>query len=217
VTSADRIRVALVDDHVLLRNGLRQILETVPDLVVVAEAGDSEGAVQAALDAHPNVMLLDVEMPGDDVTMTVRRIRDEAPDTRILILSMYDGAQLMRSLLDLGVHGCLLKSISANELISAIRAVFHHPERVVLSMSHESVTAMHGLGTARLTARETEVLKLTAQALSNAQIGREVGLTESTVKRHLHNIFGKLGAVSRVDAVNKGLDAGYLSRGDTHR
>jgi DNA-binding NarL/FixJ family response regulator len=217
VTTGNPIRVALVDDHVLLRNGLRQILDTLPDLTVVGEAGDSEGAVQIALNAHPDVMLLDVEMPGDDVTVTVRRIREEAADTRILILTMYDAAQLIRSLLDLGVHGCLLKSVSSSELVAAIRAVHRDPDRVVLSISHKSVHEMHGAGASRLSDRETEILKLTAQALSNAQIGREVELTESTVKRHLHNIFGKLGAVSRVDAVNKGLEAGYLSRSDTHR
>ncbi|HEU5354499.1 MAG TPA: response regulator transcription factor [Actinocrinis sp.] len=203
------IRVVLVDDHVLVREGLREILSVEPDLEVVGEAADSEQAL-AEIGLHkPDVALLDVEIPGIGATDTVRAIRSISPATRVLILSMYDGPQLLRRLLSVGICGYLLKSVDRHELVAAIRAVYYAPQRVVLSVSRESLAQAQGTSDAVLSAREIEVLALVSQALSNGQVASRLHITEATVKRHLRNVFAKLGAVSRIDAVNKAI-AGSL-------
>jgi DNA-binding NarL/FixJ family response regulator len=200
----DPIAIVIVDDHALFRDGLREILQTQRDMMVVGEAGDSASAVALAADKQPDIVLLDVEIPGAEVTATVTQIRSRSPRSRVLILSMHEGPQLVQALLEAGIRGYLLKSIRWQELVVAIRAVCSDTDRVVLGVSRESLAAVQqGAPAGTLSARETEVLDLVAQALSNSQIASRLNLTEATVKRHLRNIFVKLGAVSRLDAVNK--------------
>jgi DNA-binding NarL/FixJ family response regulator len=200
----DRIAIVIVDDHALFRDGLREILQTQHDMRVVGEAGDSASAVTLAADKQPDIVLLDVEIPGAEVTATASQIRNRSPRSRILILSMHEGPQLVQALLETGIRGYLLKSIRWQELVVAIRAVHSDGDRVVLGVSRESLARVHqGPSPGILSAREIEVLELVAQALSNSQIASRLNLTEATVKRHLRNIFAKLGAVSRLDAVNK--------------
>jgi DNA-binding NarL/FixJ family response regulator len=210
-SDGERIRVLLVDDHALFRDGIRGILKVQDDFVVVGEAGDSERALFLVAETHPDVVLLDVEIPGEKVTSTVRRVRLLAPDTRVIILSMHDGPRLLRELLALGIRGYLLKSISWQELVSAIRSSWADPSRVILSVSPESLAGACEAASPLLSPREREVLELTAEAMSNSQIATRLSLTEATVKRHLHNIFAKLGAVSRIDAVNKARAASLIS------
>jgi DNA-binding NarL/FixJ family response regulator len=199
-----RTTILLVDDHALLREGLREILEMQPDMHVVGEASDSASAVAVAADRQPSIVLLDVEIPGAEVTATVGEIRDASPGSRVIILSMYEGAPLVQALLAAGIRGYLLKSIHWQELVAAIRAVYADDNRIVLDVSRESLREIqHGPFLGPLSAREREVLDLVAQALSNGQIASRLRLTEATVKRHMRNIFVKLGAVSRLDAVNK--------------
>jgi DNA-binding NarL/FixJ family response regulator len=205
-------RIVLIDDHALVRQGVRELLETQDDLKVVGEAGDSETAVQLIDELRPQVVLLDVEIIGDDVTVTVARMLKLAPDTKILILSMYDGPQLLRKLLALNICGYLLKSASREELISAVRTACSDDDRVTLGVSRKSLAAAQSAAEpSPLSAREREVLELTAQALTNAQIASRMFVTEATVKRHLSNVFAKLGALSRIDAVNKALDARLIT------
>jgi DNA-binding NarL/FixJ family response regulator len=201
----------IVDDHALFRDGLREILHAHEDMIVVGEASDSEGAVALAAEKRPHVVLLDVEIPGEDVTATAGRIRSLAPDSAIVILSMYEGPQLVKSLMRAGVRGYLLKSAHRQELVAAVRIVRHNRDRVVLSVSQESLAQVHGVSGCSLSEREREVLEMTAQALSNTQIAHRLGVTEATVKRHLRNIFIKLGAVSRLDAVNKAIVASVIA------
>jgi DNA-binding NarL/FixJ family response regulator len=209
--AADTIRIVLVDDHMLLREGLREILGAEADLEVVAEAGDSAGAVAAVGRERPDIVLLDVEIPGDEVTTTVRKMQAVSPSSRVIILSMYDGPQLVQGLLGLGVKGYLLKSVTRLELVAAIRSANADEGRIVLSVSPESF--LHAeIGSSVLSARECAVLQLVADAMSNVQIASRLGLTEATVKRHLRNIFVKLGAVSRIDAVNKAVAASLIQR-----
>lgn len=206
-----RIRVVLVDDHALLREGLREILDAQEDLTVVGEAKDSESAIAVVERTRPDIVLLDVEIPGSEAPVTVTRIRELSPESHVIILSMYDGPQLLRRLLSAGIRGYLLKSISREELVAAVRSVYDEPGRLVLAVSMESLAnAQHG-SAGVLTDREVEILELAAQALSNSQIGSRLGLTEATIKRHLRNIFIKLGAVSRIDAVNKAIDAALIA------
>jgi DNA-binding NarL/FixJ family response regulator len=204
-------RILIVDDHTLLRQAVREILDAELDLHVIAEAGNSDEAVQMADRSRPDVILLDVEIPGDDVRMTTRRLARCSPGSRVIILSMYDEPQLVQDLLTLGVRGYLLKSVTRQELVSAIRSVSADDGRVVLAVSRRSLANTDRQGSNALSSREVEVLVLTAQALSNAQIGARLSITEGTVKRHLRNVFAKLGAVSRIDAVNKAVEASLVN------
>ncbi|WP_169951321.1 response regulator transcription factor [Microbispora sp. H11081] len=206
------ITIAVIDDHALFREGLREILEAQDDFEVVGEAGDSQGAVALVERERPDVVLLDVEIPGDDATQTVARMREISPESHIIILSMYDGPQLLSRLLAAGIRGYLLKSVHRQELVSAVRSVKAEPDRLVLAVSRDSFAQVQGGGSqVVLTDREREILELAAQALSNYQIATRLTLTEATIKRHLHNIFTKLGAVSRIDAVNKALAASLIT------
>ncbi|MBE1587042.1 response regulator [Nonomuraea angiospora] len=211
IRSEQPTTVAIVDDHALFREGLREILESQEGLVVVGEAGTSSGALSMVADKKPDILLLDVEIPGDSATDTVTRLRIQSPNTQIIILSMYDGPQLLHRLLAAGIRGYLLKSVHWHELVSAIRSVHDEPERVVLAVSRESLAQMESSPSEVLTSKEREVLELAAQALSNRQIAARINTTEATVKRHLRNIFVKLGAASRIDAVNRAIDASLIT------
>jgi DNA-binding NarL/FixJ family response regulator len=206
-----RIAVMLVDDHALLREGLREILSVEEDMVVVTEAADSEQALQRVAEHQPEVMLLDVEIPGRQTTDTVARVHAASPGTRIIILSMYDGPDLLRRLIKEGISGYLLKSVDRRELVAAIRSVAQAPGRMVLAVSQETMAQLQGGAEQVLSAKELAVLRLVAQALSNSQIATRLNITEATVKRHLHRVFVKLGAVSRIDAVNKAVIASLLA------
>jgi DNA-binding NarL/FixJ family response regulator len=196
--------ILIVDDHALVREGLREILETLEDMRVVGEAADSALTVTLAAEHKPDIVLLDVKIPGADVTTTVSQIRKYSPSSQIIILSMYEGPQLVQDLLAAGIRGYLLKSVHWQELVVAIRAIRADSNRVILGVSRESLRdVQQGPLPGILSGRDLEVLDLVAQALSNGQIATRLGLTEATVKRHLRNVFVKLGAVSRLDAVNK--------------
>ncbi|WP_157251788.1 response regulator transcription factor [Nonomuraea typhae] len=206
------ISVGIVDDHALFREGLREILESGGEIGIVGEAGDSAGAVAMVGRARPDVLLLDVEIPGEEVTETVAKVRSISPGTQIIILSMYDGPQLLTRLLSAGIRGYLLKSVHRHELIAAVKSVHEDPSRVVLAVSRHSLAHVEsGPPAGGLSEKELEVLQLAAQALSNAQIARRLGLAEATVKRHMRNIFVKLNAVSRIDAVNKAVAASLIA------
>ncbi|MCG5213819.1 response regulator transcription factor [Streptosporangium sp. KLBMP 9127] len=203
--------IGIVDDHALFREGLREILEANDDLDVVGEAGDSAEALTMIERTRPDVLLLDIEIPGAGVLDTVGHVRAMSPGTKIIVLSMYDGPQLLRRLLSTGIRGYLLKSVHREEVISAIRSVVSDPERLVLAVSRDSLAQIHAPQPDILTDKERQVLEFAAQALSNHQIATRLGLTEATVKRHLRNIFVKLGAVSRIDAVNKAIAASLIT------
>ncbi|MCK2216263.1 response regulator transcription factor [Actinomadura sp. ATCC 31491] len=209
-TSEAPISVVLVDDHALFREGLREILESDRAISIVGEAGDSEGAVSEVARTQADVVLLDVEIPGDEVTETVARMRTSSPQTRIIILSMYDGPQLLSRLLVAGIRGYLLKSVHRHELIAAVHSVHEDASRVVLAVSTNSLAHVESPRAGVLSDKEVEVLQLAAQALSNVQIARRLGVAEATVKRHMRNIFVKLNAVSRIDAVNKAVAASLI-------
>ena len=132
--TGDRIRILIVDDHTLVREGLREILETQPDMSVVAEAGDSGTAVMQAAKEQPDVVLMDIEIPGDEAATTIRKIRTCSPRSQVIVLTMYEGPQLIQTVLAAGIRGYLLKSIHWQELVLAIRTVHLDPDRVVLGV-----------------------------------------------------------------------------------
>ncbi len=204
------ITVGLIDDHVLVRSGVRALLDSQPDIRVVGEAGTSVDAVALVERLRPDVVLLDVEIPGSPVTDTVAKVRRISPDTKLLILSMFDGPHLVQSLLKLGISGYLLKSASMDELVSAVRSVRADEGRLVLSVSSRSLAAPAERVT--ITERERAVLELVDRGLSNTQIANRLSISESAVKSNLHVLFGKLGAVSRLDAVNKAAATSLIGR-----
>lgn len=212
--AGDRTTVLIVDDHALVREGLRWVLDADPGLDVVGEAGDRDAALSLVATLRPHVVLLDVELPGsDDPVDTVRRIAETAPGTAVVVLSMYDAPDLLRRLIAAGIRGYLLKSVSRTEVVAAIRGARHGSGSIMLSVSGESLVQVQSRDTAVLSDAELAILQLTAEAMTNAQIARRLRMTESTVKSHLRRIFAKLGAVSRIDAVNKAVAASLV----THR
>uniref|UniRef100_A0AAU3GZ35 Response regulator transcription factor n=1 Tax=Streptomyces sp. NBC_01401 TaxID=2903854 RepID=A0AAU3GZ35_9ACTN len=204
-------RVVLVDDHALVREGVREILESQDDIMVVGEAANSSDAISHVAGLRPDVVLLDIELPGGEPTDTVSRMRALSPSSKIIILSMYDGPQLLRRLINAGVRGYLLKSVDGQELLAAVRSVHRGADRMVLAVSRDSLAQMQCASESVLSTRESEILGLVAQAMSNSQIASRLVISEATVKRHLRNVFAKLGAVSRIDAVNKATDASLIT------
>lgn len=207
------LRILIVDDHELFRDGLREILAAYPDFVVAGEAGSQgEALAQVAADPSIDVMLLDVGIPDGPVAATVTAVRELRPDLSVIILTMYNDGDILRSLLSLGIRGYILKTASRHELASAIQATRSKGNKVTLAVDPEILVEGRGPeGPPRLSQPEADVLRLAARALTNAQIGRELSLSEPTVKRHMRGIFAKLGAVSRIDAVNKAAQAGLLA------
>lgn len=217
------IRVMLVEDHALVREGTRELLERERDLRVVAEAGDGEEAVQLAAVHRPDVIVMDMAMPGLSGIEATRRIKANQPEVAVLVLTAYDDDQYVFAFLEAGAAGYLLKDVSTGELIEAIRAVHAgesilHPtvaRKVVDYFSERRRTAEVRPTAPTLTAREMEVLKLAAKGLTNREIGDRLKISVRTVQVHLSNIFGKLDVGSRTEAVLHALRQGWLTLEDT--
>lgn len=216
------IRVLIADDHAVLREGTRQILEQEPDLKVVAEAGDGEEAVRLAGASKPDVAIIDIAMPKVDGIEATRRIKALYPTIAVLILTAYDDDQFVFSLLEAGAAGYLLKSVRGHELIDAVRAVHAgesvlHPTiaRKVLNrfMSAPGKPARRKASEV-LSEREIDVLKLAARGLSNQEIANELCLSLRTVQAHLGHIFNKLQVSSRTEAVVRALKEGWVTLDD---
>lgn len=208
--------LVIVDDHTLFRNGLRELFSHTPDIEVIGEGGSGPEAVALAERLRPDVLLLDVEMPGPGAAETVEQLQKVAPDTRIVVLTMHEDPALVHELLSRGASAYLNKTVGIQELGSAVRAVDRSSGTVLLSVRRDTFAGIDGQAAAKplLSPRELDVLRLVAQARSNAQIAGELYISEGTVKRHLTNIYAKLDAVSRVDAIRKAT-AARLIRPDT--
>ncbi|MFC9897566.1 response regulator [Nocardia sp. NPDC127579] len=203
-----RISIVVIDDHTLLRAALCEMIALETDLAVVAEVGDGASGVGMAARLRPDVVVLDVEMPGESVRDNIGRLRAASPRSRILIVTMHQDMRLIQELAGLGIAGYLHKSASRESLLSTIRAVAAEAAGAVPVISGQRLlvapdTRMRSC----LTAREIQVLDHAADAMSNRQIGVLLGISEGTVKRHMRSVFDKLGAVSRLDAVNRAVAA----------
>lgn len=219
---APTIRLLVADDHTLLRTALCNTLRLDPRITIVAEAGNGEEAVRAAVVHRPDIVLLDVEMPGQHVALTVRQLNQIAPHPAVMILSMYDDRCLEQDLARLGVRAYLHKSVTVETLTSAIELVAGSKQQLTISVSAHvqgAAPALAGGGqpSPSVSTRELEVLHCVAEAMSNRQIATSLGITEGTVKRHLRNIFTKLDAVSRLDAVNKAVSQALIGPSSVHR
>jgi NarL family two-component system response regulator LiaR len=221
----DKIRILLADDHVLVRQGTRELLEREEDLEVVAEAGDGEEAVQLADSQHPDVAIMDIAMPKLNGIEATKQIKSLHPATAVLVLTAYDDDQYIFALLEAGAAGYLLKDVPVNELIKAVRAVHSgesvlHPvvARKVISRFAEPKSGRDEQGSLeKLTEREMETLRLAAKSMTNQEIARALTISVRTVQVHLSNIFGKMGVGSRTEAVLLALRNGWLELEDTMR
>ncbi len=217
-----KINVLIADDHTVVREGTRQILEQQPDMNVVAEAGDGEEAVRLAGIYKPDVAIIDIAMPKLDGVEATRRIKTLYPQVTVLILSAYDDDEFVFSLLEAGAAGYLLKSVRGRELVEAVRAVYAgesalHPSiaRKVLNRFATSAKESTEAKTAEpLTEREREVLRMATRGLTNQEIATELSLSLRTVQAHLGHIFNKLRVSSRTEAVVRALKEGWVTLDD---
>jgi len=219
----DTIKILIADDHAVVREGTRQILEQEADIDVVAEASDGEEAVKLAGSSKPDVAIIDISMPKVDGIEATRQIKTLYPGVVVLILTAYDDDQFIFNLLEAGAAGYLLKSVRSRELIDAIRAVYAgesvlHPAiaRKVLNRFAPATSNQppRQKPVEVLSERELEVLRLATQGLSNQDIASELCLSLRTVQAHLGHIFNKLQVSSRTEAVVHALKEGWIALED---
>ncbi len=202
-TSVERIRVVVVDDHEMVRSGLATFLRVVSDLELVGEAGSGEDGVRLCEQVQPDVVLMDMVLPGMDGVAATREVRARCPLTRVVALTSFPEEDLVQRALEAGATGYLLKNVGARELVAAIRAA--RLDRPTLSPEAAQALIHRATRPATpghdLSAREREVLGLMKQGLSNRAIAERLIISASTVDFHVSNILGKLGVATRTEAV----------------
>ena len=218
----DKIKVMLVEDHTLVREGTRKLLEQEEDLDVVAEAGDGESAIQLAETHQPDVILMDIAIPKLNGLETTRQIKAANSSVAVLVLTAYDDDEYVSAFLQAGAAGYLLKDVDIQDLIKAIRDVHAgesvlHPaiaRKVVLDMAQGALAPHTGerleIAADRLSESDLDVLRLAARWMTNQEIAHELAISSHAVQAHLTSIFGKLGVGSRTEAVLYALKKGWL-------
>jgi DNA-binding NarL/FixJ family response regulator len=204
------IRVLLADDHPVVRAGLRGMLAAEPGIDVVGEAGSGDEAVALSQTHGPDVVLMDLRMPGGGGVAAISRLSSARPGTRVLVLTTYDtDADILRAV-EAGAAGYLLKDTSRADLVSAIRAAARGETVLAAAVAGRLLRRVRGPQPEELSARETEVLALVAHGLTNAEIGRRLFISEATVKTHLVRASAKLGVSGRTAAVTRAMQTGAL-------
>ena len=217
-----KIRILLADDHVVVREGTRQLLEQEPDFEVVGGAGDGEEAVALATKLKPDVIIMDIAMPKLSGIEATKKIKSTLPSMAVLILTAYDYDEYIFALMEAGAAGYLLKSVSGDELIDAIRAVYTgepvlHPVVIRKLMAHlrpNEAKLGEGRPLELLSEREIEILRLVAKGMGNKDIASELFISVRTVQAHLRSIFNKLCVGSRSEAIIHALKRGWFSLED---
>jgi len=207
------IRVLLADDHALVRRGIREFLEISPDIQVLAEASDGAEALRLLRELQPDVAVLDIQMPAPNGIEVTRQVRAEKWPIGILILTAYEDPPYIKSVLQAGANGYVLKNVEADDLIDAVRAVHEGKSvldpvlarRVLLDLGTPPAATMEALSE-----REMAVLRLAAQGLTNKAIGVTLDISDRTVQGHLAKIYMKLSAASRTEAVMRAVALGWL-------
>ena len=194
------IRVLLADDHGLVRDGLGRLLASVPDIEVVAVAADGAEAIRLAQEHRPDVILMDLRMPGMDGSEATRRLLEEDPATQVVILTSFSERDEILSALDAGAIGYLLKDAEPDDVIRGVRAAAHGESPLAPKAARELLGSRGSAPASQLTDREREVLRLVTRGLSNKLIARELGISEKTVKAHLTAVFQRIGVTDRVQA-----------------
>jgi two-component system, NarL family, response regulator len=201
------VSIMCVDDHVVVREGLAAIIGTQSDMTVVAEASDAQSAVEKYREHQPDIVLMDLSMPGVDGIEGIRRIREAFPAARIIVLTAFEGDESIHRALEVGAQAYLLKSSVRQELLQAIREVSSGKRYIPAS-----VAARLAEHTPRVTLspRELEVLRFIAAGLRNKEIGDKMDIAEDTVKVHIKNIFGKLNVADRTQAAITAAERGII-------
>lgn len=195
------IRVAVIDDHTIVRNGLVQLLRSHPDLEVVASAGDGEAAVALCIEHRPDVALMDLSMPGMGGIEATRLIADRAPEVQVVVLTSFMDRERIVDALNAGAIGYLLKDAEPDELVRGIQAAARGESPLDTRAARAMLSAQRTPGPLdALTEREREVLSLVAEGLPNKQIARRLEITEKTVKAHLTSVFRAIGVNDRMQA-----------------
>lgn len=203
----DPVRVLVVDDHPALRAGLAAMIDAQPGLALAAEAANGEEALERYRALRPDVVTLDLRMPGLDGVQVLQELLAFDREARVLVMTMFDHEQDVVLSIRAGARGYILKSAARAEIVSAIEAVANGRRWVP---DYVAVKLASGMSTENLTPREQEVLEHIQLGLGNKEIGRMLGMTEGTVKTHVREILAKLGALSRTEAVNLGRQRGLL-------
>jgi DNA-binding NarL/FixJ family response regulator len=195
------IRIVLADDHPLVVEGLSALLSSQPDMRVVATATDGERLLEAIERFHPDMIVMDLQMPYMGGVSCLRHIRARELPVRVLVLSAFGDADSLRAAIEAGADGFVLKTESPQHTITAVRQIAEG--QLVFPQAARRWLGMAADDTSALTEREEEILKLLAEGLSNAQIGARLHLSENTIKFHLRNIYAKLGVSNRTEAALK--------------
>ena len=212
ISSSQPIRVMIVDDHTMVRRGLATMLMVFDDLELVADADSGEAAIQLCAEVIPNVILMDLSLPGMDGAVATRTIRQQFPQVKVIALTSFKEGDRIKNALEAGAIGYLLKDVSADELAQAIRAAYAgratlSPEAAQALVETANQPPSRGLD---LTERELEVLALMVEGLNNTQIAGRLTVSSSTIKSHVSNILSKLGVASRTEAVTLALRNGIV-------
>lgn len=215
----EKIRILVADDQALFREGLVTLLSSSPDFEIVAEARDGEEAVEKSLTSLPDVVLMDLRMPKQDGVSAIRQLKIQAPGIRILILTTFDDDVDVFEGLRAGAIGYLLKDVPSSKLFEAIRSTARGEYFLQSSITAKVVSELNRLGKRpfqmgempeQLSRRETEILRLVAEGMSNKEIADHLVIAEGTVKNHLTNILSKLNVRDRMQAVIKAREFGIL-------
>ncbi len=202
---SDPIRIMIVEDHNIVRQGLAALLKTVPEFLIVAEAADGQQAVDLYRAHQPDITLMDLRLPKVNGVEAIAKIRKDSPGARIIVLTTFDGDEDIYRALQAGARGYLLKGMEADELMAAIRAVYAGKSRIPAPVAERLAERVSGTA---LTERETEVLKLIVGGNSNKEIAAALYISEATVKTHINSLFGKLGVSDRTQAATTALQRG---------
>ena len=208
------IRVLLADDHVVVRAGIRQFLEQSPDIEVVAEASNGQEACELLEQFKPDVAVLDIQMPLMSGIEITRWIRSKRLSTGVLVLTAFDDEPYVRAVLQAGANGYVLKTAEPQEIVAGVRDVFHGKSVLDTALAQRLIARLSGkIETALiepLTDRELQILTLTGKGFTNKAIGLQLGISDRTVQNHLANIFQKLNAESRTEAVMRAVSMGLI-------
>ncbi len=201
------IKVLVVEDHNVVRQGLVALIKTVPDMKVVGEAADGKQAVEFFRQHQPDVTIMDLRLPVMTGVEAITAIRREHPAARVIVLTTFDGDEDIYRALQAGAKGYLLKDMSGDDLMDAIRTVHAGKSRIPAAVAQRLADRMVG---PELTVRELDVLKLIVAGKSNKEIGQELFISEATVKTHINNLLSKLGVSDRTQATTTALQRGIV-------
>jgi len=213
----NQIKILVADDHPMLREGLVAVLATQPDFDIVAEAADGEQTVRLAQSLEPDVILLDLEMPGTDGVAALRELQAIGTTAKTLVFTAYDNDERILGALRAGARGYLLKGASRREIFSAIRTVYTGGSTLEPAVTEKLLQHVSNEGGPRpepLTPREMEVLALLSKGLPNKEISSRLYITERTVKFHVSSLLHKLGATNRTEAVTVAANRGLIQLTD---